>query len=204
MSFLDQSEFVDMVMPALARALGDVTDVTRSETADAGTYTYRYATLSAVLDSVRAACAGHGLVVSTPLSTDPAAGVIYVGVLVIHAETGQWVSFPPLGLRMGSTPQQTGSAISYGRRYVLMAVFGIAAEDDDGRAGSDPHQSPYRSEAEARIHGLFAAADPALGYDVRQRFRELFGVGLSALPVGRHDEALEFVREALQPQEAPA
>jgi hypothetical protein len=35
-------------------------------------------------------------------------------------------------------PQGYGSALTYARRYSLMAACGIAPEDDDGNAGSKP------------------------------------------------------------------
>lgn len=41
----------------------------------------------------------------------------------------------------GETPMQQGSAITYGRRYALLAVTGVVAEDedDDGRAAVGHH-----------------------------------------------------------------
>jgi hypothetical protein len=35
-----------------------------------------------------------------------------------------------------NTPQAIGSTITYARRYSLMAIAGVAADDDDGTAGS--------------------------------------------------------------------
>ena len=51
-----------------------------------------------------------------------------------------WVEkFGPLQIFSGSTPQQAGSAITYGRRYALSAALGIAAdEDNDGAETSKP------------------------------------------------------------------
>ena len=43
-------------------------------------------------------------------------------------------------------PQGWGSAMTYARRYQLMALLGLAAEDDDGNAASMP-QSPKTSKA---------------------------------------------------------
>ena len=39
-------------------------------------------------------------------------------------------------------PQAYGSALTYARRYSLMATCGIAPEDDDGNAASNPKVSP--------------------------------------------------------------
>lgn len=48
---------------------------------------------------------------------------------------------------LGSTPQQHGSAITYARRYALLAVTGIAAEDedDDGDAASGQRTAQRRT-----------------------------------------------------------
>ena len=56
---------------------------------------------------------------------------------VVYHETGQWISFPPLKITpVGATPQHVGSAISYARRYSILAVCGLATEDDDARVAS--------------------------------------------------------------------
>jgi len=39
------------------------------------------------------------------------------------------------------TPQGYGSALTYARRYSLMAACGIAPEDDDGNAASKPPEN---------------------------------------------------------------
>lgn len=55
-------------------------------------------------------------------------------------ESGSSVS-STLRLRPSKTdPQGVGSAITYGRRYSLLAMTGAAPEDDDGNAASGPRQ----------------------------------------------------------------
>ncbi|RPH76049.1 hypothetical protein EHM76_00030, partial [bacterium] len=53
----------DQVAAAFVAALGELKDVTRSRTANAGTYQYRYADLGDVLTDARGVLAGHGLAV---------------------------------------------------------------------------------------------------------------------------------------------
>lgn len=77
-------------------------------------------------------------------------GVIYVcaptlqedGKLVLEYElrhvasgTARQGRYP---LKLSENPQQMGSAITYARRYVLLSLTGVAAEDedDDGRGGN--------------------------------------------------------------------
>jgi hypothetical protein len=62
--------------------------------------------------------------------------------MVTHS-SGQWFrsSYPVRPVQ--ATPQGLGSAITYARRYALMAMVGIAPEDDDGEAAMGRgHQQP--------------------------------------------------------------
>lgn len=58
----------------------------------------------------------------------------------------------------GDTPMQQGSAITYGRRYALLAVTGVVAEDEDDDGGSASGQQYARRAGQQR-----AAAQPATG-----------------------------------------
>lgn len=51
-----------------------------------------------------------------------------------------------------------GSAITYGRRYALMAVTGVAPEDDDGNGAADGHQPGAPGSAGGGTH--FRPAGP--------------------------------------------
>jgi hypothetical protein len=71
-----------------------------------------------------------------------------VVVTTLAHETGQWVR-GRLALPLAKTdPQGIGSAITYGRRYALAAMVGVAPEDDDGNAagrrtvGPAPKETP--------------------------------------------------------------
>lgn len=43
-------------------------------------------------------------------------------------------------------PQGVGSAVTYARRYSLLAMSGAAPEDDDGNAASGPRQQPQTTQ----------------------------------------------------------
>jgi hypothetical protein len=84
----------------------------------------------------------------------PALNNVGVGVLQSPAYDGEFVSVTTtllhesgasvsgtLHLRPSkSDPQGLGSAITYGRRYALLAMTGSAPEDDDGNAASGPRE----------------------------------------------------------------
>lgn len=94
-----------------------------------------YATLEAVLEVVKKPLADNGLALIQAPGVINADG-IEVHALLIH-KSGELVTFKtvmPLGGKL--TAQSAGSAVTYGRRYQLMALFGLAPSDDDGNAAS--------------------------------------------------------------------
>jgi hypothetical protein len=92
----------------------------------------------------------------------PALNAAGVGVLQFPTFDGQMVAVTTTllhesGASVTSTlamrptkndPQGVGSAITYARRYSLLAMTGAAPEDDDGNAASGPRQEPQRQHVE--------------------------------------------------------
>ena len=124
------------MLEALSTAIGELAAVTKRSTADTGTYAYRYADLAAVLDVVRPALAAHGLAVVQ--TVDVGDDVVAVRSTVVHT-SGEWLSFPPLSLPVRTaSAQAVGSGITYARRYSLLALLGVATDDDDGASATSP------------------------------------------------------------------
>lgn len=72
----------------------------------------------------------------------------------------------------GDTPMQQGSAITYGRRYALLAVTGVVAEDedDDGGAASGRQTAQRAAQRAAqRPRQQRPAAEPDEGGQTAQR-----------------------------------
>ncbi len=118
----------------------------------------KYASLAAVLDAVRTPLLSNGIVlVQRVEESEP--GSVAIGTMLIHAETGEWLSsttvIPLADAEAGSKVnlgQQTGAAISYGRRYGLMAMLSMAAidEDTDNEVRSQPQQHQSRFQPPQR------------------------------------------------------
>lgn len=92
-----------------------------------------FPTLQSVHSSTDAALNNHGLAVvqfPTELQGFPA-----LRTILLH-ESGETLEDTMLLNPVKNDPQGVGSALTYARRYALMAVLGIAAEDDDGNAAS--------------------------------------------------------------------
>ena len=96
----------------------------------------KYADLLACTEAVTDALNNNGIFLMQPThSCDD--GVI-VETLFIH-ESGEQISSGRLYIKAAKLdPQGLGSALTYARRYSLMAACGIAQEDDDGQAASKP------------------------------------------------------------------
>lgn len=89
----------------------------------AGSYTFEYADLSAVIEATSAALSGEELCHTALIG----GGIIRV--MLMHS-SGEWISSEAALASTGST-QQLGSQITYLRRYLLSPLLGVASEDDD-------------------------------------------------------------------------
>jgi hypothetical protein len=95
----------------------------------------KYAELTNVLDAILPALADEGFAIMQAPSTEEIGGAITVETLFIHEST-EWIR-SRLSLTPTKTdPQGAGSAITYARRYSLLAMAGVAPEDDDGNGAS--------------------------------------------------------------------
>lgn len=99
----------------------------------------KYADLAGVVEAVVPALNNAGVGVLQFPEFD--GEMVTVTTTLLH-EGGSAVS-ATLALRPSkSDPQGVGSAITYARRYSLLAMTGAAPEDDDGNAASGPREQP--------------------------------------------------------------
>ncbi len=104
----------------------------------------KYVKLGAVLDTVRPIFSKHGIaVVQMPVNGEGS----NVGIVTLLAHScGQWIESRMYVAPMKFDAQGAGSAITYLRRYSLMAMTGVAPDDDDGNAAV---ARPERARVEA-------------------------------------------------------
>jgi hypothetical protein len=135
---MNQSESIKELAEALAKAQGQIEGAKK----DTKGHNYKYADLASVWEVCREPLSQNGLSVAQ----FPEGGPDQVTVVTrLFHSSGQWLE-SSLTLRPTKPDAQgIGSAITYARRYSLMAVAGIAPEDDDGQEASKPtslSQSP--------------------------------------------------------------
>lgn len=96
----------------------------------------RYADLAACVEAVIGGLNDNGIALIQRNSLDDAG--VTVETVFVH-ESGEMLECGKLHVPAAKhDPQGYGSALTYARRYSLMAACGIAPEDDDGNAGSKP------------------------------------------------------------------
>lgn len=94
----------------------------------------RYADLAACVEAVIDALNANGIALVQ--KQHPTDGGVAVETIFVH-ESGEQLSAGVLSVPAAKQdPQGYGSALTYARRYSLMAACGIAPEDDDGNAAS--------------------------------------------------------------------
>ena len=129
---MQTSATIGAIAKAFAAAQGELENVTKDR--ENPFYNAKYATLAAVLDEVRPVLAKNGIgVVQSPGTNDK--GQITVTTTLVH-ESGEWMQSCFVVPTSKNDAQGVGSAISYGRRYSLAAMCGVAQEDDDANAAA--------------------------------------------------------------------
>ena len=107
----------------------------------------KYADLASVWDVCRVPLSENGLSIVQAIAV-PAPGETILQTILLHT-SGQLIvsSYPVKPVK--DDPQGMGSAITYARRYALMAMIGIAPEDDDGESAvrRAPKDSPPEKKA---------------------------------------------------------
>lgn len=127
------SPTIGQVACALAAAQAELSNPAKDKTAKVtstkGNYSYDYADLAVVLETIRPVLSKHGIaVVQPPAIVAPKR--IEVLTILLH-KSGEWIGSKLAADVEDGRPQAVGSAITYLRRYQAMSLAGVAAEDDD-------------------------------------------------------------------------
>ena len=136
---------------AFVSVCAGVENVKRDTKGQVGNSVYKYATIDAVLEVLHPLLKANGLALTQYVDGDA------LKAKLIH-ESGAEMDFGSYNLGALDKHQSRGSAITYGRRYQLCAIFGIAQEDDDGAAaskGNPPTSGATTAQAEFETAAKF-------------------------------------------------
>ena len=126
-----QSESIKELATALSKAQGAM-EGAKKDSANPF-FRSKYADLASAWESCRKPLSDNGL--SVIQTTDILPEGLRLITTLLHT-SGEWVSGILPVKPVKDDPQGMGSAMTYARRYGLMAIVGIAPEDDDGNAAS--------------------------------------------------------------------
>ena len=136
------------------------------QTAENPFYKSSYAPLNEILDEVRPNCNANGITILHDIGHDN--GNVIVSAMLLHT-SGEWIQTDGMKLPLDKqTAQGAGSAVTYGRRYTISAILGIASEeDDDGNTGEkavNKHFSQPNTDKMKSLPKDIKDAFNALGY----------------------------------------
>ena len=150
----------DNPTPDLLAALSDFQKSTISAHKDSRGYGYTYASELSIAKALAPAKAEGLLHTFTckPLAASEAdhAGCTEVTLRVFHAASGGFLSSSMLvadydpANKKDAKHQQRGSGISYARRYLLTAMFGLACDENEGETIEAPQPEPQQKAVKAK------------------------------------------------------
>lgn len=112
----------------------------------------KYADLPAVWHTIKDLMADNGLaVVNLNVIIE---GLEYLETRIYHT-SGEYLSSVSRLSPVKSDPQSVGSAITYMRRYALMSLLGLVADDDDD-ANAASGKTPVKQAEKPKAHELSA------------------------------------------------
>ena len=126
-----KSEKIDKLASALSKAQSEMKGAEKKSVNPF--FNSGYADLHTVIESSFPSLTKYGLSVIQGNESNP--GEFFVTTMLLH-ESGQWIKSKLKMPIEKVTAQSIGSTITYGRRYGLSAITGIAQYDDDGNAAS--------------------------------------------------------------------
>jgi hypothetical protein len=141
------------IAAALVKFQSELPKATKDSSADTGKYSYDYASLDKLTEIIFPKLSENGLAYTAAPDLDEN-GQFGLRARLIHTSGEEIGGFYPLG-NPNNPAQAIGSAITYARRYALLALTGVAPadEDDDGASANE-------AQAKANVAAPASAAKP--------------------------------------------
>lgn len=158
---------MEQIATALVKAQKDFGPALKSSTNPH--FRSKYADLSACVEAVIDSLNANGIALVQQLFETT--GGVTVETVFIH-ESGEMLNCGKLSVPASKQdPQGYGSALTYARRYSLMAACGIAPEDDDGNAAS---RKQSNVDANVMTDYLTAIADSASSEELQKIYSQAY------------------------------
>lgn len=152
---LRYSDSITVFAAAYVALQAELPKIPKEKTGQAGNQKTKYADLETTIELVKPLLAKHGFSFLQPCSGG-AGGYVSVTTILLH-KSGEWVR-DTLSMPTGNNGAQgVGSAISYGKRYALTSLLGLATEDDDGAGASKANRTAATAITPAQLTAMGAA-----------------------------------------------
>ncbi|KKN03813.1 hypothetical protein LCGC14_1103860 [marine sediment metagenome] len=142
------SESIKEITVALIAAQSELPTIIKDKLAKGDKFSYRYVSLDTVMPEALAILNKNGMALTQTVGTAEGGGTT-LSTTILHS-SGEWISDTQPLLLVKLDPQGQGSAITYARRYGLMAMLGLVADDDDDGAAASPRDTAPQSRTQSR------------------------------------------------------
>lgn len=132
---INKSESIKDIASAIVKFQGKVETLKR--TSSNPFFKSNYTTLEDIVKAIRPILAEYGLSFLQNTNGTITGDVISVSTMLLH-ESGEFIEFEPLQIKITGNVQQSMATVTYLRRYSLQCALGIVTtdEDDDGNLAS--------------------------------------------------------------------
>lgn len=161
------SPAVNELFAALAKAQGELEPAKKDSVNPH--FKSSYANLHSAWQACRAALSKNGLCVVQTTDESPMGISAICVVTTLGHSSGQWIRGTTYMPCSKPDAQGYGSALSYARRYALMAIAGVSSDDDDGNAAVDTKtvqasakQAPGKLQVDPGFTAQLAACKTAI------------------------------------------
>lgn len=181
------------VMTAILNVQQTVPALEKTAKGSTGGREYGYVPLDKIWEKVSAALKTEGLVVTA----SPTTGDNYVGRLfqttIFHVESGEWVQDTMDMTVVKDDPQSIGSAVTYYRRYMLVAMLGLQVRGDDTDA---TEHKLATAQQKAKLIGAVKQIFPDITgqSDVIATIQNIIGKHPSYIREDEADDALSLIK----------
>jgi hypothetical protein len=181
------SDTITEIMPAFLAAQGNFAPALKSATNPH--FKSKYVALDGVIDAVAAPLREQNIAIMQQTDVTEHGGTILITRL-IH-KSGEWIASRYPVHPVKADPQGEGSALTYARRYALMALVGIAPEDDDGDAAVKAVEKPIDAKQAATLRDWIAQT----GVDEAKFCAAYDTPSVESLAAGKFDAALAALKK---------
>ena len=144
-----KSEQINELAAALAKAQGQIEGAKKSSSNPF--FKSKYADLAECWNTCREALTANEISVIQMPEEINENGRLNITTMLAHS-SGQYISSTLTMTVTKLDPQAIGSAITYGRRYALAAMGGLAQEDDDGEKAMARQEKKDKKPVESPIN----------------------------------------------------